>query len=465
MANGTRVRTEVHADGPWSETLLWYARAVARMQERPLTDPTSWAYQAAVHGLDPPGQDPEFWDQCQHQTWYFLPWHRGYLFWFEQIVQTAIDEIGGGPTDWALPYWNYSLDDAQARVLPEPFRDAKTPDGKKNPLRVARNPGVNEGEEIFPAGDLDVSALDLPRFQADPFGGSAGFGGPATGFSHAGTRFGELEAVPHGAVHVDIGGLMSDPATAAGDPIFWLHHANIDRLWEIWRQTAGHTEPTSGKWRDLTFKLHDAQRAVVSFSAKQMLDTTAAPLSYRYDSLDDPRGAAPEEMPLAAMAMMGDPDSVPEMVGATEKALELGTGPTTTSFQIEAPSGPAAELEDVGAEGGPAVFLNVENVTGTHASTNYDVYLNLPEGADPAEHDDRRVGTLPTFGIERASTAEDEHGGSGLHRSFEITEVMRRLRDAGDWDPGSLRVTFVPRRAPKDVPALTVGRVSLYSKK
>ena len=46
-------------------------------------------------------------------------------------------------------------------------------------------------------------------------------------------------------VHVLVGGsdpnsnlpgLMSDPDTAGLDPIFWLHHANIDRLWEVWRQ-------------------------------------------------------------------------------------------------------------------------------------------------------------------------------------------------------------------------------------
>ncbi len=58
---------------------------------------------------------------------------------------------------------------------------------------------------------------------------------------------GFLEHSPHDNVHGDIGGalnnvfnnrlaqgLMSNPCTAALDPIFWLHHANIDRLWEVW---------------------------------------------------------------------------------------------------------------------------------------------------------------------------------------------------------------------------------------
>jgi len=53
--------------------------------------------------------DPDvegFWNQCQHGSWYFLPWHRAYLAAFEAIVLDAIVKKGG-PSDWALPYWNY----------------------------------------------------------------------------------------------------------------------------------------------------------------------------------------------------------------------------------------------------------------------------------------------------------------------------------------------------------------------
>ena len=65
---------------PWHPALVAYAEAVRTMQGRPLSDPTSWAYQAAIHGLagtQPPPGAP--WNECQHATWYFLPWHRMYL--------------------------------------------------------------------------------------------------------------------------------------------------------------------------------------------------------------------------------------------------------------------------------------------------------------------------------------------------------------------------------------------------
>jgi len=40
----------------------------------------------------------------------------------------------------------------------------------------------------------------------------------------------------HAAVHIYIGGLMQDPATSPGDPLFYLHHGMMDYIFELWRQ-------------------------------------------------------------------------------------------------------------------------------------------------------------------------------------------------------------------------------------
>src|SRR3954468_13248505 len=135
----TRVRKDVRDLGAgWNDTLLWYAIAVRTLESRPLTDPPSWRFLAAMHGMHPTvwrqfgiigantpappaGVQRRFWNQCQHQTWYFLPWHRGYLAAFEEIVRDAI-VTAGGPDDWALPYWNYSdTTRPNARTMPEAF--------------------------------------------------------------------------------------------------------------------------------------------------------------------------------------------------------------------------------------------------------------------------------------------------------------------------------------------------------
>ena len=52
----------------------------------------------------------------------------------------------------------------------------------------------------------------------------------------------KLENV-HDAVHVWVGGAMSAVPTAAYDPVFWSHHAMIDRLWYIWQISQKGAQP------------------------------------------------------------------------------------------------------------------------------------------------------------------------------------------------------------------------------
>src|SRR3569833_2161780 len=109
--------------GDWADPILWYARGAAAMQAVVIVQPTSWRFYGAMHGIDaglwqqlgylsdsdirPSGNfQAIFWNQCQHGSWYFLPWHRGYLQAFEANVRAQVIKLGG-PADWALPYWNY----------------------------------------------------------------------------------------------------------------------------------------------------------------------------------------------------------------------------------------------------------------------------------------------------------------------------------------------------------------------
>jgi len=281
MSNGSqtvRVRKNVQTLGSGQDDLFWYGKAVAKLKSRLVNDPTSWRYQAAVHGYNP-AKDPDsstgpfprsqdqerFWSQCQHQTWYFLPWHRGYLAYFEQIVADAVVEVGG-PPGWALPYWNYSAQDPNSRLMPDAFVSALS-DGSPNPLFVdGRNSATND----FQLSDQTVSLQCLTHspFEGVTVGGDPGFGGPRTQFNHSGGANGRLENVPHNVIHDAIGGLMGDPETAALDPIFWLHHANIDRLWEVWtHRNPSFVDPTNATWlTGLSFELHDRAGAIQSYT-------------------------------------------------------------------------------------------------------------------------------------------------------------------------------------------------------
>src|SRR5215472_1450821 len=97
------------ASDPNDHTLDWYSVAVQTMQGRMFNDPNSWKFQAAVHGYDqslyPPLRPGEqlpssavqtnYWDNCQHASWWFLPWHRIYVFLFEMMCRDIITKKGG----------------------------------------------------------------------------------------------------------------------------------------------------------------------------------------------------------------------------------------------------------------------------------------------------------------------------------------------------------------------------------
>jgi tyrosinase len=478
--NSLRTRKNVATLGNPDDDLDWYARAVAALQSRAVTDPTSWRYQAAVHGYDQssdpnaqPGEpfpsnteQQRFWRQCQHQTWYFLPWHRAYLACFEQIVAAAVVKLGG-PPDWALPYWNYS-GDRNARLLPSAFVNPQLADGSTNPLWVD---GRNSSTADFEIADADVSLIALTdsRFTGLAPGGDPGFGGPKTLFSHSGRINGRFENVPHNAIHGDIGGLMNDPDTAALDPIFWLHHCNIDRLWEVWRHRgAGFLNPTDPAWLNLSFEFRDASGNIAAFTPSQVVDTTKLLHGFRYDDLSDPFAAPVHAAPQAAMAAVTpEPQVQPELVAATAQPVVLDSSEKTAHVAFHSQAAHAVRAR-LGAAARPLrTYLNLENVTGAGRLGMYDVYVDVPPaGQDSSDRPPLFAGLLSTFGVQKASRRDSPHGGSGITTVIDITDLVEQLRREGRWDEQRLHVTF-KRRAParKALPAtsnLQVGRVSVY---
>ena len=96
-----RVRRDIwglEEEQAWHPVTRAYARAVARLQTRAATDPTGWTYQAQVHGMPGFRQPDDFRGQCQHNSWFFLPWHRLYLYWFERIVRSCVEADPGSTT-------------------------------------------------------------------------------------------------------------------------------------------------------------------------------------------------------------------------------------------------------------------------------------------------------------------------------------------------------------------------------
>lgn len=448
---------DLEREQPWHPILLAYANAIRELQQRADGDRTSWVYQAAIHGTSRSPVE-QGWNQCQHGAWFFLPWHRLYLYYFERIVRSVVLSQSG-PEDWALPYWNYDAGD-DSNTLPPSFREQTLPDGTQNPLFVAdRNPTINAGGGLPPQATSAATAIGISNFLPPPL---PGFGGGQTnGPQHFFNAFGALEITPHNVVHVLVGGLMSNPNTAALDPIFWLHHSNVDRLWMEWNDGGG-GNPGDAAWTDQTFELFDETGAPETRPLKDTEDPVGT-LGYRYDtvSADQPERALESE-PMFESPGVG---SEPEMVGATEEPVVLAGGSETVDVPVDARAARDA-LESVTADDGGRLYLSLEHVDAeTTPEQAYGVYLEAPDGQR------HHIGNLALFGIEKLHEERGEQGPHHQRFVFDITDVAAELGGPGAID--AMRVTFeqltydteaagLESPAPEvEIVPITVGRVTL----
>jgi len=78
---------------------------------------------------------------------------------------------------------------------------------------------------------------------------------------------------------------MAEFSTVGGDPIFYLHHANIDRLWESWNRL-GNTNPTDPKFLDRKFAYGDRSGKRVDLPVSS--GNRTAQLGYEYDRYEKP---------------------------------------------------------------------------------------------------------------------------------------------------------------------------------
>jgi tyrosinase len=391
-----------------------------------------------------------------------------FIFFFEEIVRETVIEIEG-PNDWALPYWNYGLPGPHA-TLPRPFRNPKLANGEPNPLyESARAPGINSGAALSPQVTSPIEALARPHFV-----GAAEFGGGVTPAAQFSQQTGRLENTPHNAVHVAVGGpngLMSNTLAAAQDPIFWLHHANIDRLWTIWNRTQGHVDPTEPEWTGHGFVFFNKKSQEVEMACENVTDPANA-LHYTYQ---EPRlfPSGVERPPIGGLKVTEPKrgEERPQLVGATSKAIELVGQPVTVEVPIDATA--AGELKP-----DQHVYLNVENIEGKrNPGVIYGIYVELPPDAGRDLEAAHHVGNLTFFGIEGARNPEGDEHAHGLRGAMEISKFAHQLAAHGSWGSHSLSVTFRPvGLTPPEVPdphdlvalpehqeaPVTIGRVSVF---
>jgi tyrosinase len=233
-----------------------------------ITDNRGYKKIAGFHGV------PEWY--CWHhdrnfrpdetgQAALFLPWHRAYLKWFE-------DHIRDHDSSVALCWWDWSSPLSHKEGIPKAYTVEKV-DGSSNPLykfhiSEPSSGGAGSEPELGPI-DEDTSRdphpdfSELRRITKPPLRVTTALEqdeqDPAltrevgmellsleqfTDFSRA------LEDI-HDFIHGWVGGTMSELSTAAFDPVFYAHHANIDRIWWMWQLQHGNSSIPS-EWLDYT---------------------------------------------------------------------------------------------------------------------------------------------------------------------------------------------------------------------
>jgi tyrosinase len=159
----------------------------------------------------------------------FLPWHRAYLLDLERELQAIDPSI-------SLPYWRF--DQPAPNIFALDFFGVSDAIGTvqfspTNPLRFWRTDGV-PGINRRPFFDTTTAPAGL-RTEAQ----TLALGNPGNLYRF----FRTMEGNPHGSAHTRFEGSISSVPSAARDPLFFLLHCNVDRLWAKWQRQFGRFDP------------------------------------------------------------------------------------------------------------------------------------------------------------------------------------------------------------------------------
>ncbi|MEM7582759.1 MAG: tyrosinase family protein [Acidobacteriota bacterium] len=426
-----------------------YKTAIRRLLAKDPSDPLNWYRLTLIHTLD-----------CPHGNWWFLPWHRGYIGFVEQILRAYSDM-----PDFALPYWDWTADPE----VPASFF------GSGNPLDPTCSffiPTLTEfqsrfgqaiddfyaglngfqraslwyrgletpaklwqdiSHDFFPQANARCLTPAQPAFASPPSTCTQGclgtaqavsiatinaalaptdfvtFGsGIADQHSHAShgpfsgpINYGVLEGQPHNKVHNCTGGFMVGYMSPV-DPLFYMHHSNVERLWVAWtakqRAQGFPTLPTGNfgtRWSQELFLFYvNTAGQTLSRSAGDFATVAGTPFNYVY---------------------------TPGSGGALATAGRWQRRTFDDLSEI-----PLDLLQDAAKDDGPELLARVTvDPQGRQQGKSFHVLLNPPAGTDASDPSGLHyVATVAFFGR--------GHGHSRKATFLvPVSPTLRRLKAAG----------------------------------
>jgi hypothetical protein len=236
-----------------------------------------------------------------HYTSAFLPWHRAFTYFHERLLQRALHD-----DSFRLPVWDWET-------------DPKIPWIYRNWLKI---PGVDckycRAERVDGIDQTTLRNWLLAKNFTDFGGGRYGPSGNAADCVHS-------------LVHCEVGGYMPDFRVAAMDPIFYVHHTNVDRYWCAWAKHYGDSGAYKPGWPTDPFVFYDVDQGLVCVHADQLLNTKDWGYEYKppdipvfaFTSVDaGPKGSLVSIDPGAILPLLFD---IAQLLNSAKPASHLNT--------------------------------------------------------------------------------------------------------------------------------------------
>ena len=399
----------------------------------------------------------DVWGTCPHSSKdvandMFLPWHRLYLHFFNKTLKKA-----SGSAEFVLPYWKYedNYDEESFSVaLPTQFTEQD-----KSIYSQYRTKGLNTGQQSINAymngkGE-GVDILGSEALKAEKF-----FSNERNGFSNL------IEQDPHGMMHCGVGANCIAPymgvvPAAGNDPIFYLHHRNIDRLWQKWMETKSKGKEITLEWAKKNLGMDPAwfekEMSFVDENGNKVTVKVADAFSPEYMPKYEELDLKNTEHSLGALKAISSPLGSHESFDLKSTAI-LGQMPDKINLAIPAKN-LKSNLNNKPAES----FLKLENIElKNNPLLTYGVYLVNKENSKKSY-----LMTFSYFGV--------DEGGHGHHSGAKLNDVelniSDNLQEIGATNFDQLQLIFRPTDlttkpvfTQQNDAGITIGKISFYSK-
>ncbi|WP_337881325.1 tyrosinase family protein [Rheinheimera sp.] len=372
------------------------------------------AYYQPMHTSTVPadGFTQNVWGTCQHGNLNFLPWHRMMLYFYERTVRKYVG------ADYALPYWDYYQEKAangQGLALPALVRGPQT-GSLYDPFRT---PGLNENTSAI---DPD-NASAAQAFKFNDF----------TQFSN------QLQGQPHGVMHCAVGQNCALPnmgfvPIAGLDPVFYMHHANIDRLWQCWLNRKAAGQPITlewakkslgmpDSWYSTSYTFADENGAQVSMTIADVFTPGKIPVRYANETQCEGQDPFMSTKAKTAQASLFKTNHQP--VSSNKAVRLMGVSQKVSLDPQTATLMQSSEKLNLLSQSPGQTFLVLDDVKMIGAPhLTYKIYLSSEKNPDHQVY----VATINFFGV-----LDHDHGGHAAHTGhlgqlvYQVSDQVQQL--------------------------------------